>query len=118
MATRDKKIGKVLIVDDCAEMRHAIRSMVNDRAEEILEAEDGEAAIAAYLLHKPDWVTMDIAMRPMDGLTAVRKIRSHNPLARIVMITGHDTKAFWEAARQAGATDYVRKDDLANIRDV
>jgi CheY-like chemotaxis protein len=118
MTTRAGKIGSVLIVDDCAEMRHAIRCMVDDLAEEIFEAEDGKAAVAAYLQHKPDWVTMDIAMRPVDGLTAVREIKSRDPLARILIVTAHAMKSFREAARLAGAVGYILKDDLAHIRAV
>jgi two-component system, NarL family, invasion response regulator UvrY len=112
-----KRIGKVLIVDDCAQMRQAIRSTVEDLAEEILEAEDGGKAIAAYLQHKPDWVTMDLSMRPVDGLTAVREIRSRDARARILIVTVHNTKAFREAAWLAGASGYVLKDDLGKIRD-
>ena len=112
-----KKIGKVLIVDDCAQMRQAIRLTVQDLAREILEAEDGGTAIAAYLQHKPDWVTMDLSMSPVDGLTAVRAIRSRDSHARILIVTVHNIKAFREAARLAGASGYVLKDDLGKIRD-
>jgi DNA-binding NarL/FixJ family response regulator len=113
-----KKVGKVLIVDDCARMREAIRSVVQDLAEQIVEAEDGGAAIAAYDLHKPDWVTMDVTMRPVDGLTATQRIKARHPLARILIVTVHNTNPFREAARMAGATGYILKDDLRKIRDV
>jgi two-component system invasion response regulator UvrY len=112
-----KKIGKVLIVDDCAPMRQAIRSIVEDLVGEVFEAEDGGMAITAYLKHKPDWVTMDLSMSPVDGLAAVREIRSRDARARILIVTVHNTKAFREAARLAGASGYVLKDDLGKIRD-
>ncbi len=99
-------------------MRAAIRAMVDDLVNEVVEAEDGAGAIAAYFLHRPAWVTMDLTMRPVDGLTAVREIKSRDPLARIIIVTVHDTKAFCEAAREAGAIAYIIKDDLEKIRDL
>ncbi len=112
-----KRIGRILIVDDCARMRQAIRATVGDLAEDIEEAVDGQAAVEAYFAHRPDWVTMDLGMRPMDGLTAVRAIRSRDPGARIVIVTVENTAAFCEAARRAGASGYLLKDDLIHIRE-
>jgi len=114
----DKKIGKVLIVDDCAQMRQAIRSTVEDLAEDFVEADGGAAAVRAYLQHKPDWVTLDLAMRPVDGLSALWEIKSRDPQARVLVLTSHDTNAFRQAATLAGASDYILKDDLEKIREV
>jgi DNA-binding NarL/FixJ family response regulator len=112
------RVATGLIADDDARMRRAIRSIVQDLAQEILEAEDGRAAIEAYHRHKPGWVTLDLAMSPVDGWTALREIMASDPLARILIVTAHDTKAFRGAARQAGAIGYVLKDDLSKIRDI
>ena len=109
---------KVLIADDCAPMRKMIRSMLDDLAGEIFEAENGQAAIEAYSLHKPDWVTLDLAMQPVDGLAAAWELKSRDPLARIIIVTNHDTEAFRQAARLAGASKYVLKDDLSKVRDL
>ena len=106
---------KILIVDDCAQMRKAIRSMLEDLAGEIFEAADGRAAVEAYFLRKPDWVTLDIAM-PVDGFTAVQEIKSKDPLARVLIVTAYDINAFRTAARLAGACGYILKDDLSQIR--
>jgi len=92
--------------------------MVEDLAGEILEAEDGATAIAAYLQHKPDWVMMDLSMRPVDGLTGLRQIKRINPAALVMIVTAYDTAAFREAARMGGAAAYILKDDLSKIRDV
>ena len=98
-------------------MRKVIRSLVEDLAREIFEAEDGQAAVDAWLLHRPDWVTLDLAMRPVDGLTALREIRSHDPLALVIIITAYDTNAFRQAAKLAGAHAYVLKDDISKVRE-
>jgi len=109
--------AKGLIADDDARMRRAIRSMVENLANEIFEAEDGRTAVEVYFRHKPGWVTLDLAMSPVDGWTALQEIMARDPLARIVIVTAHDTPAFREAARTAGAAGYVLKDDLSKVRD-
>lgn len=91
---------------------------MQDFAVEICEAADGKAAVELYLSQKPDWVTLDIAMGPMSGLSAAHKIRTGDPKARIVIVTAHDNEVFRDAARQAGVSGYVLKDDLSKIREV
>jgi CheY-like chemotaxis protein len=115
LTTENGVVG--LIADDDARMRKVIRSVVQDLAREICEAGDGREAVEAFRRHKPSWVTLDLAMRPVDGWTALREIRANDPLARVIIVTAHDTTAFREAARLAGACAYILKDDLSKIRD-
>ncbi|HWD19910.1 MAG TPA: response regulator transcription factor [Verrucomicrobiae bacterium] len=110
-----KKVGKVLIVDDSARVRQAIRALLQGVVEEMIEAGDGASAVAAYLAHKPDWVTMDLEMGPVGGLAAVQQIIARDPQARILIVTVQDAKSFLDAARQAGACGYVLKEDLRSI---
>lgn len=106
---------KLLIVDDSAEMRRVIRSFVRDDCE-CYECDDGAQALSAYARHRPDWVLMDIKMKEMDGLAATRAIKATYPEARIVIVTNYDDADLREAAFEAGACEYVLKDDLLRIR--
>jgi two-component system chemotaxis response regulator CheY len=66
---------KVLIVDDAAFMRMAIKTMLVKNGFEIAgEAEDGEAGVKKYKECRPDVVTLDITMPQMDGIQALRAI--------------------------------------------
>jgi len=116
--TETARVALGLIADDDARMRNAIRSVVHDLAREILEATDGRMAVDVYIRHKPGWVTLDLAMSPVDGLTALQEIKASDPLACVIIVTAHDTPAFREVARLAGAAGYVLKDDLSKIREV
>ncbi len=107
---------KILIVDDNARMRRAIRSLLADLADEFCECADGAAASAAHAEHRPDLVLMDIAMTEMDGITATRAIIAADPSARIVIVTGYDDKKLRAAAQAAGACGYVLKDNLLDLR--
>ncbi len=64
---------KVLIVDDAAFMRMAIKKVLERNNFEIVgEAENGEAGYQKYIQCKPDIVTMDITMPEMTGIEALK----------------------------------------------
>ena len=106
----------VLVVDDNADMRRLIRSIVSDLARYIVECADGSQAIRAYAAHKPDWVLMDIEMPALDGISATREIRSAFPEARVVIVTEYDDRDWRQEARSAGACAYVLKENLPDVR--
>jgi two-component system, NarL family, invasion response regulator UvrY len=101
-----------MIVDDHAEMRSLIRSLLSGVAQEFVECANGAEAVAGFETEHPDWTTMDIVMPGMDGLTATRQIKSHFPDARILIITQHDNRNLRASAREAGATAFLGKVEL------
>ena len=108
----------VLIVEDNNEMRRLLCSVLEDDVEQIHECVDGSAACAAYALHHPDWVLMDIKMAVMDGITATRQIKASFPDAKLMIVTDYDDAELRRAARCAGATEYVLKEDLSAVQQI
>lgn len=106
----------LLIVEDNARMRQMIKNVVFDLVDEISECDDGEDALALYSENHPDWVLMDIQMKNTNGLIATRQIKSTFADAKIVIVTNYDDVHFRESAQQAGAIDYVLKENLLDIR--
>jgi len=106
----------VMIVDDNPDMRRLIKSIISDIASSVVECADGSQAIQAYAEHRPDWVLMDIEMKPVDGISATREIKSAFPAARILIVTEYNDPDWREEARLAGAAGYVLKDNLAEVR--
>jgi CheY-like chemotaxis protein len=107
---------KVMIVDDSAEMRGLIRNVLEEVASEFVECCDGQEAVAAFETEQPDWAVMDVAMRVMDGLTATRLIKSKFPGSQIMVITQHNNPKLRERAREAGASGFLLKEDLLELR--
>ncbi len=97
-------------------MRQMIKQIVGNLADQIAECEDGDAAFAAYSAHKPDWVLMDIQMKNTNGLTATRQILDEFADAKIIIVTNYDDAHFRQSAREAGAFDYVLKENLLDVR--
>ena len=73
------------------------------------EADSGSAAISEYKRLRPDVITMDIVMKEMSGLDAVREIRKHDPEARILMCSAMSPHKLVEEAMTAGASEFLVK---------
>ena len=106
---------RVLVVDDDPAVRKLVLFLLADVAE-VHECEDGAEALSAYEEHRPGWVLMDLNMRVVNGLVAAREIVVAHPEARVVIVTQHESPALRAAAAEAGACDYVLKDDLTELR--
>jgi CheY-like chemotaxis protein len=107
---------KLMIVEDNDQMRRFIRSLFARLADAIHECSDGSEAVAAYAAHhfmSADWVLMDVEMKEMD---ATRKIKEAFADANIMIVTQHDDVRLRAAALDAGAADYVLKENLATVR--
>ena len=109
---------KLLVVDDNAEMRRLIISIVRDLAEEIAECSDGADALAIYTEFQPDLVLMDLKMPQVDGITASLRIIAEFPNANICVVTDYSDKKTKEAARLSGVSNYVVKENLYEIREI
>lgn len=111
MTVKTEKI-KVLVVDDSAFMRVALKKMVEEDASiEVIDvAKNGEEAIEKIKQLKPDIVTMDIEMPVMDGLTALKIIMKEMPLPVIMIssLTEEGAGATFKAL-DAGAVDFIPK---------
>ncbi len=107
-----------MIVDDSAAMRSMIRMVLGTSASLIVECADGHEAVARYAAANPDLVLMDLQMPGMDGLEAMRRIRSVDPGARIVVVTSFDDPDLRTEARRLGAEAYLLKEDLIQLADI
>ena len=101
---------KVLIVDDAAFMRMAIKNiLVKHDFEVIDEAENGLVGLNKYKDLKPDLVTLDITMPEMTGLEALKEIIAYDPGAKIVMVSAMGQEQMVMEAIRSGAKSFIVK---------
>ncbi len=100
--------GRILVVDDDAQIRRVMRVTLTGRGYEVDDAKSGEAALDKIRHERFDLVLLDINMPGMGGLETCREIRAHSDVA-IIMLTVRDTEADKVEALDAGADDYVTK---------
>lgn len=103
-------MAKVMICDDAAFMRMMIKDILVKNGYEIAaEAENGLKAVEQYPEAKPDLVLMDITMPEVDGIEAVRRIKTLDSNANIIMCSAMGQQAMVIEAIQAGAKDFIVK---------
>ena len=100
---------EILIADDAAFMRMRLKKLLEEAGYTVLEAANGQEAIAAYQAHHPAMVLMDITMPELDGVAATRVICQSDPQARVVMVSALGQQAMVVSAIQAGAKDFIVK---------
>jgi DNA-binding response OmpR family regulator len=101
---------KILIVDDDAELTHALVEQL--ALHEEFSAESVETAAKGVQVAKNghvDLVIMDVGLPDLDGREAVRILRKNGFKAPIIMLTGHDTDSDTILGLESGANDYVIK---------
>ena len=100
----------ILICDDAAFMRMMIKDILTKNGYNIVgEAENGAKAVEKYNELKPDLVLMDITMPEMDGIEALKKIKSGDPNASIIMCSAMGQEAMVIESIQSGAKDFIVK---------
>ncbi|WP_280151608.1 ATP-binding protein [Piscinibacter sp. XHJ-5] len=102
---------RVMVVDDSPQNRAMLVDSLGMLGFDVVEAGDGRQALDMLQEVQPDLVVMDIMMPVLDGLEATRCIRSLQRFAAlpIVAASASATRQVEDAARQAGATEFVVK---------
>lgn len=103
---------KVLVVDDQADMRVLIRSMLEtDRSDnfQVVEARTGTDCLKAVDRGPFDVILLDVTLPDMDGYSVCRAIRHVDANVPIVFVTGKGDLRDYAAGRQAGGNSYLVK---------
>ena len=101
----------VLVADDDEALRLMVRHLFSRDTYNVIEAENGEAAVKMCSKYKPSLILMDAVMPVMDGFEACRNIRKMMPGndTIILMMTGLDDEVTVERAFNSGANDFITK---------
>lgn len=101
--------AKVLVIDDSGLARKNLRRMLQAAGHEVVEAQDGMAALEMYFAEKPDVVLLDLVMSGMYGLDVLKKLRDLDPQARVVVVSADIQTPSRDLAREYGAGAFLSK---------
>src|SRR5919198_349157 len=102
--------GRVLVVEDDADVREVMADALAADGHEVVVASDGRAALDELAGRPFDLVLLDVALGPgPDGVDVCRRLRAAGDDAHVVAVTARDGEADIVLALEAGADDYVTK---------
>ena len=109
---------KLLVVDDEHDICDFVQNFFRERGYTVLTALSGEDALVIVKAEKPDLVLMDIKMKGMDGIAALKHIRDMDKNVKVVMVTALEDQDRMDEACRLGACEYITKplvlDNLEN----
>src|SRR5579864_5883595 len=101
--------GSVLIVDDEAEIRESLQTLLEIEGFEVSTAGSGEDGLTQIGERPFDLVLLDLALPGRDGMEILAEIRSHDSHLPVIMITAYGTVENAVRAMQSGAANFVQK---------
>ena len=105
------QVGKrtILVADDFDDTRLLLKTWLEKKGFNIVEAENGNQAVSLAQQVRPDLIIMDMEMPELDGLAATRKIRSIRELDDIpvLAVSAYGAQQFRAEALAAGCSEYV-----------
>jgi DNA-binding response OmpR family regulator len=101
----------ILAADDDPDIRELVTFRLERSGYTVLQAADGEEALALALEHTPDLAVLDVMMPKMDGFEVVRRLRAEEATKHmpIIMLTARAQDSDVEEGFESGADDYLRK---------
>src|SRR5450432_1101729 len=107
---------KLLIVDDHPGVRKMIRLLAALPHGAVRECATGEAAVRLAVEFAPDVITMDLRLPGLSGLAATRAICTARPEVKVLIVSSFDQPDLRRATIAAGASGFVAKDNLDELR--
>lgn len=99
---------RVLVVEDEAQIRYALRRYLESNGYQVREAEDGATALREFELFKPDVMLLDLMLPDMGGVDIVRELRQTHETPIVVLSAMGDERTKVSALDE-GADDYLTK---------
>jgi DNA-binding response OmpR family regulator len=104
-------MARILIVDDNADIRRLIGTILSSTDHELSYAEDGEKALAETKEKQPDLIVLDVMMPKMDGFMVLKQMRvaGLRESTKVLMLTAKSSESDWVRGYKLGADSYLTK---------
>ena len=104
-------MARVLVVDDNADVRSALRALLEDIGHDVLDATNGMEAVDRALTDSPDVILLDLRMPRFDGMETLRRLRTSGATSPIpvIVITATGGQGDMQTAVAHGVCGYITK---------
>ncbi len=103
-------MAKILVIDDEPSMLELLDTVLRRKGHEVVLAERGRKGVQLFQQEHPHVTILDLKMPDMDGLAVLMEIRTLDPHAPVMILTGFGTEERERQARELGATEFLQKD--------
>lgn len=111
----DPRSPVVLLVEDDAALRHALRAVLEARGLRVVEADTGAAGLAAFEAEEFQLVVMDLSLPDANGLDVLAAMRKRDALLPTLVITGEPTVEAAQRALRGRATAFLTKPIMPSV---
>lgn len=110
--------GNLLLIDDETVLLECLKDVLEDTADEIFLATNGEEGYNAFRDHSIQCIVCDINMPVMNGVELIQRLRAENVDVPFIFYTGHGNRQLMLEAARYGAFDFLDKPYLTGLEDV
>ena len=107
--TSSASVGSILIVDDEAEIRESLHTLLEFEGFDVEVAATGEEGISRLGERPFELVLLDLALPDRNGLDVLADLRAQDPQQAVIMITAYGTVENAVRAMQSGAANFIQK---------
>ncbi len=102
-------MARILVIDDEPSILELLDTIPRRRGHEVVLTEHGQKGVKLFQQEHPHVTILDLKMPDMDGLAVLREIRTLDPHAPVIILTGFGTKERERHTRELGVTEFIRK---------
>ncbi len=106
-------MARILVIDDELGILDLLYNVLRHKGHEVILAELGRKGVQLFQQERPHVTILDFMMPDVGGLTVLREIRTLDPKAPVMILTGFGTKERERQARELGVTEFLQKDSAS-----
>jgi DNA-binding response OmpR family regulator len=102
-------MATILVIDDERVFCDLLKTVLGSHGHEVFTAYSGREALDLFSQHRPQFTLLDLRMPEMNGIEVLRRIRTIDASAAVMILTAWGSDALEKQARQLGVTDFLSK---------